>query len=76
MTRQTTITLDDEIFSFLNDIAGDNHSAYINALLKQNRDNFLKQTFIKANREESEDSDYQEELQVWESTLSDGLKHD
>ena len=76
MTHRTTITLDDEIFSFLNDIAGDNRSAYINTLLKQDRDNFLKQAIIKANQEESEDSDYQEELQAWESTLSDGLKHD
>ena len=76
MTHRTTITLDDEIFAFLNDIAGDNRSAYINTLLKQDRDNFLKQAIIKANQEESEDSDYQEELQAWESTLSDGLKHD
>ncbi len=30
MTHRTTITLDDEIFAFLNHIAGDNRSAYIN----------------------------------------------
>lgn len=76
MTHRTTITLDDESFAFLNDIAGDNRSAYINALLKQERNNFLKQALTKANLEESSDSDYQEELQAWESTLSDGLKHD
>ncbi len=76
MTHRTTITLDDEIFAFLNQVAGDNRSAYINQLLQQERNNFLKQTLIKANLEEAEDMDYQEELQAWESTLSDGLTND
>jgi len=76
MTHRTTITLDDEIFAFLNHVAGDNHSAYINQLLKQERNNFLKQALIKANQEEAEDTDYQKELQGWESTLSDGLIND
>ena len=76
MTHRTTITLDDDIFAFLNQVAGDNRSAYINQLLQQERNNFLKHTLIKANREEAEDMDYQEELQAWESTLSDGLTND
>ena len=76
MTHRTTITLDDDIFAFLNQVAGDNRSAYINQLLQQERNNFLKQTLIKANREEAENMDYQEELQAWESTLSDGLTND
>ena len=73
MTHRTTITLDNEIYLFLNDIAGDNRSAYINELLKQERKNFLKQAVIKANQEEAADLDYQEELQAWENTVSDGL---
>ena len=76
MTHRTTITLDDETFAFLNHVAGDNRSAYINQLLQQERNNFLKQALIKANQEEAEDMDYQEELQTWESTLSDGLVND
>ncbi|MBS0300089.1 MAG: CopG family transcriptional regulator [Proteobacteria bacterium] len=76
MTHRTTITLDDEAYLFLNDIAGDNRSAYINELLKQERKNFLKQALIKANQEEASDLDYQEELQAWENTLSDGLSND
>ncbi|MEQ1816287.1 MAG: CopG family transcriptional regulator [Nitrosomonas sp.] len=67
MTHRTTITLDDEIFAFRNHVAGDNRSAYINELLRQERNNSLKQALIKAN---------QEELQSWESTLSDGLIND
>jgi antitoxin CcdA len=76
MTHRTTITLDDEVYVFLNDVAGDNRSAYINELLKQERKNFLKQALIKANQEEAVDLDYQEELQTWENTLSDGLSND
>lgn len=76
MTHRTTITLDDEAYLFLNDIAGDNRSAYINELLKQERKNFLKQALIKANQEEAADLDYQEELKTWENTLSDGLSND
>ena len=76
MTHRITITLDDEIFAFVNHVAGDSRSAYINELLKQERNNSLKQALLKANQEETEDTDYQEELQSWESTLSDGLIND
>ena len=73
MTHRTTITLDDDSFAFLNSIAGDNRSAYINQLLKQARKNSLREALLKANQEEAEDADYQEELKAWDSTLSDGL---
>ena len=76
MTHRTTITLDDESFAFLNNIAGDNRSAYINKLLKQERKNYLKETLLKANQEEAQDSDYQKELKEWDTTLSDGLPND
>ena len=76
MTHRTTITLDDESYAFLNNIAGENRSAYINELLKQERKNHLKQALLKANQEEAEDSDYQQELKEWEETLSDGLSND
>lgn len=36
----------------------------------------FKQALLKANLEEAKDTDYQEELQSWESTLSDGLTND
>lgn len=73
MTHRTTITLDDESYAFLNNIAGENRSAYINELLKQERKNHLKQTLLKANLEEAADCEYQEELKEWGTTLSDGL---
>ncbi|GKS69659.1 antitoxin CcdA [Nitrosomonas sp. PY1] len=76
MAHRTTITLDDESYAFLNNIAGDDRSAYINELLKQERKNHLRQALLRANQEEAEDSDYQQELKEWEKTLSDGLSND
>ncbi|MDV6348890.1 CopG family transcriptional regulator [Nitrosomonas sp. Is35] len=76
MTHRTTITLDDESFIFLNSIAGENRSAYINELLKQERMNHLKQALLKANQEEAADSEYQDELKEWDTALSDGLTND
>ena len=76
MAHRTTITLDDESFIFLNNIAGENRSAYINELLKQERINNLKQALLKANLEEAADSEYQEELKEWDTALSDGLTND
>lgn len=73
MTHRVTITLDEESFEFLNDVASNNRSAYVNQLLKQERRNFLQAALRKANQEEAEDTNYQEELQEWDSTLSDGL---
>ena len=76
MTHRTTITLDDESFIFLNSIAGENRSAYINELLKQERMNHLKQALLKANQEEAADSEYHDELKEWDTALSDGLTND
>jgi len=76
MTHKMTITLDDETFAFLNDVASSNRSAYINQLLKEERKNVLRAALRKANQEEVEDTNYQEELQARDSTLSDGLAND
>jgi len=57
-------------------VASNNHSAYINQLLKQEHKNFLQTALRKVNQEEAEDTSYQEELQAWDSTLSDGLIND
>ncbi len=76
MAHRITITLDDDSFAFLNSVAGDNRSAYINQLLKQQRKNALKETLLKANQEEAEDKSYQEGLQEWDNAISDGIAND
>ena len=73
MASRTTITLDNDAYSFLMAEGGKNKSAYINQLLKKERQRTLEEAVLKANKEEAEDSDYQEELSVWDETLSDGI---
>jgi predicted CopG family antitoxin len=73
MTNRATITLDDEAYTFLEASAGNNRSAYINKLLKEEKQRVLEQQIIRANQEESSDLAYQEELMDWDITLSDGL---
>lgn len=72
MTLRTTITLDSDIASFLNEMAGSNRSAYINQLLRQDRIRHLHARVAKGNEEEAAIPDYGEPA-LWDSTLEDGL---
>lgn len=73
MTYRTTITLDEEAATFLQENGGDNKSAYITRLLREESRRSLQEAVLVANREEAEDDSYQEELSEWDTTLSDGL---
>lgn len=73
MTERATFSLDEEAYNFLNKVSGTNKSAYINQLLKREKQRILEEELLKANQEEAEDADYQAELSEWDSTLSDGL---
>ncbi len=76
MTYRTTITLDDEAATFLKQQGGDNKSAFITRLIRDERRRALHEAVLEANREEAEDADYQAELSEWDATLSDGLTDD
>jgi len=65
--------LEDEVFVFLNKVGGENRSAYINSLLKQEKQKTLEIAVMKANKEEAEDAAYREALSAWDQTLQDGL---
>jgi len=73
MTNRATITLDDDAYAFLEASAGDNRSAYINKLLKEEKRRVLEKQILKANQEEASDLTYQEKLMDWDVTSSDGL---
>ena len=76
MTTRTTITLDDDAYTFLEAEAGKNKSAFINKVLKKERKRSLEKAILKANKEGAEDAEYQEEISNWDETLSDGLTPD
>ena len=73
MTHRSTITLDNEAYNFLMEKGGKNKSAYINRILHEKRQLTLQKDILTANQEEANDLDYQNELEEWDSTLSDGL---
>ena len=73
MTQRATFTLEAEAFAFLKAVAGNNRSAYINRLLKEEKQRQLEEAILQANQEEAEDPSYQEELSAWDETLGDGL---
>ncbi|MEZ4614362.1 MAG: hypothetical protein R2867_02445 [Caldilineaceae bacterium] len=54
-------------------MAGTNRSAYINQLIKAEKERLLEARMVSANREEAADIDYQRELAEWNVTLTDGL---
>ena len=73
MTHRATITLDNDAYAFLEASAGNNRSAYINKLLKEEKRRVLATQILKANKEEASDLAYQKELMDWDVTLSDGF---
>lgn len=72
MTTRTTITVDNDIAPFLSEMAGSNRSAYINQLIREERDRLLQVQIAKANAEEAAIPHYGEP-DLWDSTLRDGL---
>ena len=73
MTSRATFTLEEDSIEYLRKAGGSNRSAFINKLLKEEKQRQLEKAILQANHEEAEDPAYQEELSNWDATLSDGL---
>ena len=73
MTVRATFTLENEVMTFLRQVAGGNRSAYVNRLLKEDRQRILEEQILEANQEEANGEVYQAELAVWDTALEDGL---
>jgi predicted CopG family antitoxin len=71
--HRATITLEDEAYKFLLSKGGNNRSSYINQLLIKEKLNSLADAMLKANQEEANDIEYQNDISVWDVTMSDGL---
>lgn len=73
MMERATFSLEQENLAFLNSVGGANKSAYINELLRREKQKALEEKILQANKEEAEDMEYLEEVSEWDVTLSDGL---
>ncbi|HCF25661.1 MAG TPA: CopG family transcriptional regulator [Cyanobacteria bacterium UBA11049] len=78
MAKKVTITLDDEILTFVDRQAAAlddkaNRSAYINAVLAAHRRSVLEAEIIAALKEDAEDPEYQAEVAAWDCVARDGI---
>jgi hypothetical protein len=71
MPNRATFTLDEDSYAFLRTFGGKNKSAFINSLLRKERQAYLQKSLLNANLEEA-DATYQQELAEWDVTTLDG----
>lgn len=68
-----TISLEEEILQFLDQLAQGNRSAYINSLLAQQRRQAIKAEMIAALLKDAEDQEYLAEIELWDHVAGDGI---
>lgn len=73
MSIQIRITLDEELVNFLDQKAS-NRSQFINQLLAEEQKRELAEQLARSYQEQEKDSTFQEEIQLWDSTVEDGLE--
>ena len=72
MSKKVSITLDDEVLSFVDRLAG-NRSSFINDILWKEKRRILMQELEDAYKEQVNDPIVQEEISLWDVTAADGL---
>ena len=72
MTAKITINIDKRAFEFLKQVTN-NHSAYINNLLLEKEQEYLKEQLRQAYREQNQDPEFQQSIKDWDSVIGDGL---
>ena len=72
MSKKVSITLDDEVLSFVDRLAG-NRSSFINDILWKEKKRIFMQELGNAYKEQVNDPIFQEEISLWDVTAADGL---
>jgi predicted transcriptional regulator len=72
MSKKVSITLDDEVLSFVDRLAS-NRSSFINDILCKEKRRIFMQELEDAYKEQVNDSMFQEEIALWDVTAEDGL---
>ncbi|WP_404789587.1 hypothetical protein [Altericista sp. CCNU0014] len=72
MSKKVSITLDDEVLSFVDRLAS-NRSSFINDVLLKEKQRILRKELEDAYKEQSCDPAFQEEMSVWDVAVGDGL---
>ncbi len=72
MSKKVSITLDDEVLNFVDQLASNRSSFINNILLKEKKRVFMKE-LEDAYKDQANDPEFQEEISVWDVTVGDGL---
>jgi predicted transcriptional regulator len=72
MSKKVSITLDDEVLSFVDRLAS-NRSSFINDILWKEKRRIFMQELEDAYKEQVNDPIFQEEISLWDATAEDGL---
>lgn len=72
MSKKVSITLDDEVLSFVDRLAS-NRSSFINDILWKEKRRIFMQELGDAYKEQGNDPVFQEEISIWDVTAEDGL---
>ena len=72
MSKKVSITLDDGIVAFIDQIA-ENRSKFINDVLWKEQQKIFFQELADAYEEQSNDPEFKKEVAAWDITAGDGL---
>ena len=72
MSKKISITLDDEVLSFVDKLSN-NRSNFINQILRKEKDRLFLQKLDEAYIAQEYDSIAQAEIAIWHAAVSDGL---
>jgi hypothetical protein len=72
MSKKVSITLDDDILDFVDQLTS-NRSSFINDILWQEKRRIFMKELEDAYKDQADNPEFQEEVSVWEITVGDGL---
>ena len=72
MSKKVSITLDDEVLSFVDRLAK-NRSSFINGILRKEKHRIFMKELEEAYIEEANDPAMQAERELWDVAVGDGL---
>lgn len=72
MSKKVSITLDDEVLDFVDQLTS-NRSSFINDILWKEKKRILMKELENAYKEQVNDPEFQEEIVAWDVTVNDGL---
>ncbi|MDJ0845923.1 type II toxin-antitoxin system MazE family antitoxin [Crocosphaera sp.] len=74
--QKIAITLDESLISFLDNMAQGNRSQYLNSLLREHRNKVIQEQLITSLSQETQDAQYQKDVQEWDGVVGDGINEE